>query len=108
MKATTVKEGLIAVKWILENVGWSQRALFRDKQGEYMPYCELKNLGSCCLWGAILLVETETIINHGMQDLVSSVIRDETGFGGIAYYNDKFSIKKQDVIDVVDEAIRRA
>lgn len=33
MKVHTVKEVLIAAKWILENVGWCQGAYFKDKEG---------------------------------------------------------------------------
>jgi hypothetical protein len=33
MKAKTVKEGLIATKWILENRGWCQTHYHADKNG---------------------------------------------------------------------------
>src|ERR1700722_11488371 len=64
--AKTSTEVLKAIEWIITNVGWSQGANFRDKDDQKIGSCvsetldpeQAHKLGSVCLNGALLLVET--------------------------------------------------
>lgn len=60
MKATTVKEVLIAAKWILENKGWHRGCFYRNSVGgelsSYMIATQPDQLASVCLLVANMLV----------------------------------------------------
>src|SRR5271155_1774681 len=97
MKATTVKEGLIATKWILENYGWCQGYYQVDEGGNVvgdpinLPFC-----GSC-LSGALELVQYEDDDLHFdpyndtktlVYKRVCAFTRLISGLGTITQYND--------------------
>jgi hypothetical protein len=104
MKATNVKEGLIATKWILENYGWCKGYYQVNEEGNSVedpitqPFC-----GSC-LSGAMQLVEYE-------PDNISSLTRREVcDFigGSIPFYNDTQERTKEEVIALLDRLIAEA
>jgi hypothetical protein len=111
-QAKTSTEVLKAVEWILENVGWSQSANFRDKDGQTIGSCvsqrldpeQAHKLGSVCLNGALLLVET-TRENYdaARARLIKALpnhLRTVMGF------NDNEKTTKDKVLKVVRKAIK--
>jgi hypothetical protein len=59
-KAKDATEALIAVKWIVENIGWNQGSAYLDKAGrarECRQDINTYGVSSCCLLGALSLVE---------------------------------------------------
>src|ERR1700727_201819 len=107
MKAKTAKEVLVAVKWILENVGWCKGSNARYKNG--VKYCLLKAIqrpdmiGSCCINGAIQLVEANENIRFRAERLISRVLPKNNA--GVIQFNDSKNTTKQDIIDVLNKAI---
>lgn len=68
LKAKTVKDVLIAARWMIENVGWCQNAFAKNAKGEAMyvdfistqQRLEVIKAATCmCANGAIRLVEVE-------------------------------------------------
>jgi hypothetical protein len=120
-KAKTVKEVLVAAKWILENIGWHQGSFYKDKKDNRMIYPiditspdVLSTLGSFCAVGAINVVEkadynpdTET---SALQQKTFDTLVEFLPFSvrNIPYWNDAIGRTKQEVLAVFDKAIEVA
>jgi hypothetical protein len=107
MKATTVKEVLVASKWILENYDWCQWFLWRDTDGFSVYFIESitsgnTKLGACCLSGAVSLVEKQHYsLKQKTFDLIHKAIDGEL----IPNWNDDPKRTKQEVIALLDKLI---
>jgi hypothetical protein len=103
MKAKTVKEVLIATKYILENVGWCQGSFYLDKNGNCMGTClypyQYADLRACCLDGALQLVDTDARTRNQTYQTLRSFIP------GIITYNDFEGRTKQHVIEMLEATI---
>jgi hypothetical protein len=116
MQAKTVKQGLIAVKWMLKNIGWCQQRYYQDSEGENLGLYDVQNflssakkVCSMCLEGAIELVEVDDErVRGGMYDALDAVLDARYGKGNLTRFNDLKSTSKGDVLDVVDQAIKES
>jgi hypothetical protein len=110
MKATTVKEVLVAMRWIIDNVGWCQGALYTDKSGDkhniIPPYDTVlkDDISGVCLSGAWYLVECD---NEKVKDNALNILNSLTSYGMIVY-NDSFCRTKEQVLALLDKAIKQA
>lgn len=111
MKAKTPKEVLIAAKWIINNVGWCQESLVRDKQGAWMDLIpptpsnpDVAKVGAVCLYGSLALVETDEPIRDQATDLVRETLDDYR----LSVFNDASGRTKKQVIALINKAIRKA
>ena len=110
MKARTVKEGLIAIKWILENKGWHQGTCFRDAKGHPINRSvketndNLHNIASCCLFGAHCLVEYD---DHTLPNKVLNALQHSDTNYSMSLFNDEIGRTKDEVITLLDKVIRR-
>jgi hypothetical protein len=108
MKATTVKDVLIASKWLIDRYGWCQVYSYTSTDGEGFNEAERifsgeKTLASACLNGAIHLVETDSSVL--LQTI--NLIRDEVD-GYPMWYNDCVCKSKEQVIALLDKLIAKA
>lgn len=87
-KAETVKEVLIAARWILENVGWRQLGWIN---------CPRDYTGPRCAIAAIRSVETLDGLHDKARDCLP---------GDIVFINDYGT--KAEIIAIFDEVIARA
>jgi hypothetical protein len=103
MKAKTIKEALIATRWIIDNVGWCQGRLYRTKPGKdlYAGGFNYEALDACCLEGALNCVETEVPYNEAWNTINAAVS------GGVVYWNDAPGRTKQEVLDMLDGIIAK-
>lgn len=120
--AETIKEVLIATKWILENVGWCKRYYWQDASGEEIPSRCLydragngKRIAKCCLTGAIKLVNVlgyeglqETSFLHMQTELlvVETINKIYPGRYSLPGFNDNILTQFKDVIALLDAAIK--
>lgn len=120
MKAKTVKEALIAVKWMLENIGWCQQRFYQDSKGRSLGLDNVHNFNSflsamkvcsMCLEGAIELVEVDDeCVRGGMYDALDAALAPRYGEDEVSLikFNDDVSTKKKDVIRLLNTAIKQA
>ncbi len=101
MKAKTVKETLIAGRWILENLGWCQGYYYKDKDGHDASSLHPEEINCACALGALSMVEKED------QYLYTGAIKElEHLIGGtIANWNDHPGRTKEEVLNLFDRAI---
>jgi hypothetical protein len=108
MKATTVKEVLIATKWILTHMDWIQGEFFRDSNGaeirDWRPDYLCKYAKSCCLSGAIRLVETDREVLSMARGHLFDVLSPDS----ITSFNDKPGLTKDQLLEALDQAIEKA
>lgn len=99
MRAKTVKEVLIAIKWILENIGWCKGTWSKYLNGKPVAFC---------LSGACNTVEPEYgwLIEDARQAM-RDVIYDVAPNRDIASFNDSTLTTKKDVIRMLDKAIKQ-
>lgn len=111
-QAKTVKETLIAAKWILENVGWCQEHSCEDAKGMRITISEVVFGGTVpakvCLQGALYLVEAGQPIPNLFGDLQMKAynLLTEMVANSVPEYNDTHTF--QEVIALVDRAIAKA
>lgn len=116
MQAKSVKEVLTAAHWILSHLGWAQSAYFRNKNGSRMEYvydngldyqrrvpAYPDQLGSCCMGGAIELVETTSRLRYETIAFLSRRMSPD-----IAFWNDKPERTKEEVLTTLKQAIQKA
>lgn len=106
MKASTVKEVLIAAKWILENVGWCQGAYYKDKNGLKTSVFAIKSgdsLDCCCLVGACNLVDTDFYLSHCAVQSLGIVVGNQH----VPTWNDSKGRTKEEVIAAINTAIEK-
>jgi hypothetical protein len=111
-KAKTVKEVLVATKWILEHFGWCQGDTYRDKSGVSCPPNRAK---SSCLEGALQLVEIDYSywrggFSAGYSVLVGAYDLLEKRISGkrLTNWNDEPKRTKKQVLALLDKAIKQA
>ena len=111
MQAKTVKEVMIAARWIIDNFGWCQGSFYKGKNGERVYRDMLhdkEQLGCCCLVGALRLVEADhdiynqTVFNLCVQNKVVPLGTNLTT------WNDEPGRTKEQVIKLLDKAIEKA
>jgi hypothetical protein len=107
MKATTVKQTLIAAHWILTHYGWCQDSYFVDDQGQAIWYGS-KYLGGCCLSGALVLVETEDSNYRFDAELLLLKVSNTSQTHNIAVWNDIKGRTKDQVLELLNQAIEKA
>lgn len=104
MQAKSVKEVLIAMKWILENIGWCQGSNFIVKNTlERTDYFPKKELDSVCLLGALHAIETDETIRDNACCLLQNMVNGT----GLSIWNDNSKRSKQQVLNLLDQAIER-
>ena len=109
MQAKTVKQVLVAARWILDNVGWCQGSYFKSKDGKRMfNIREATDVDCVCAMGAILAVETTEELQSQALDLVNDLIVENHYTRYIANWNDESGRTKQQVLKMMDKAIERA
>jgi hypothetical protein len=108
--AKTVKEVLIAARWILNKLEWVQGAFYRYRHiNHYLlpdnnePNRQWKDLEGCCTLGALNLVETAHL---DLRDHAIYLIRKEVG-GNPGFWNDYECHSKKDVLQVLNRLIKR-
>jgi hypothetical protein len=96
--AKTVKEVLIAAKWMLENVGWCQKTFRKYSTSGESPSCAF------CSFGAIINVNygSPGLIDKALAVLSKSI---DTASGSITIWNDDPKRTKSQVLAVFDKAI---
>jgi hypothetical protein len=111
VKAQTVKQALIAMRYILNRYGWCQGNYYVDKHGypSINPY--QAPLGGCCLSGARDLIEcddndTWCQIRHQINCRIWNAIGKM--YATIPGWNDHPARTKQDVLNLLDKLIEEA
>ena len=117
MKATTVKEVLVAARWILTHYGWCKGSLWKDQDDvniystSYISSGEAK-LGCCCLSGALLLVDTDNEqVRMKAYDLLENhmeLLGNHMEKVSVPSWNDQLNRTKQQVINLLNRAIAKA
>lgn len=116
MQAKSVKEVLTAAHWILVHLGWTKGVYFRDKKGASM-LCVFTDkvdhqrrspehpdqLASCCMVGAIELVETTPRLRHETIAFLSPRMSPNIG-----PWNDTPERTKKEVLTTLGLAIQDA
>lgn len=108
MKATTVKEVLVAAKWLLDHYGWTRLTMWRTPKGEEIGQAIFitdgtRKLGSCCLLGALSLVECTLQAKAEAHLAIKNAIYAPY----ISTWNDSPGRTKQDVIALLDKLIEK-
>jgi hypothetical protein len=112
-QAKNSTEVLKAMEWILVNVGWTQRANFRDKAGNIIGSSldgtlrkgSYQFLSSVCINGAALLVETtEQLREDAVARVVAELPKNFKPSSSILFNDDKNTTKKM-VLSVIRRAI---
>jgi hypothetical protein len=112
MKATTPKEVLVATKWILTHYDWCQGSWYKaadDKSISSRAIIEGDvQLKSCCLDGALGLVDCD--INAAYIKANDLLEQDEAvhGMDGLVHWNDTKGRTKNEVINLLNRAIKKA
>ena len=113
MQAKTIKEYLIATRYIIDNYGWCQNSYFKFKNGAPF-WSEMKidpqTFGGSCLEGAINLVEavddlrraTINTIEQALPLFVNTTLRT------LPHFNDAQGRTKEDVLALLDKLIEKA
>jgi hypothetical protein len=113
MKAKTVKEVLVAAKWLLQNYDWNQAAWYITTDGlrlnspEWFIVARKQNrlqLKSCCISGAVQLVNTDKDTKEMALLSLQSAARTDN----IINWNDWNGRTKEQVIKLLDKAIEKA
>jgi hypothetical protein len=106
VKATTVKETLIAARWILDNVGWCQGTLYKDKYGNHLSFANTITVSACAI-GAVFAVDIDDTNNSHDKalDLLLEMQLDDSV--NLAMWNDKKGRTKQEVLKLFDRAIEK-
>jgi len=111
-QAKSVKQVLQAAEWIIQNVGWSQFANFRDKNGQVAGYVsklsdsDYANLGSVCLNGAVQLVKANYALKLKALVLLDAAAGKGCGFSSITAFNDLSSTTKNKVLSMIRRVIQ--
>ena len=108
MKAKTVREALVATRWIIDQVGWCQGRLYQAKDGNVIWYkggIIPGNLGACCLEGAMSLVEIDSeYVRFDAGKKIRAIGTDHTS---IHIWNDALGRTKEQVLAMLDQVIVR-
>lgn len=108
-KAKTVKEVLIAGRWILENVGWCQQSYYKTKAGDERFNIEEATLygdvGCACAIGSIYLVDVSDPNLHGKAVAALEKIADVSN---LANWNDAPGRTRKEVVKLFSKGINKA
>lgn len=120
--AKTIKEALIATKWILENIGWCKVSYWQDKNGKTIltsqMSCEKGHVAKCCLSGAMRLVNAsgrdglwETSLHVQTESFLFDTLKkirpgSKHMYWSLPGFNDHGLTKFKDVIALLDAAIK--
>jgi hypothetical protein len=109
-KAATIKEVLIATRWILENVGWCQRALFKNKAGEpIFNGRHPSDIDSACLLGAVWLVESDVdFLKNKTMEFIITELNIQYDTMSMSSWNDDPKRTKNQVLSFLDKIIKEA
>jgi hypothetical protein len=106
-QAITVKEVLVAARWILDNVGWCKGWYAKDAEGvRVWDYCT-RSAACYCLMGAVAVVETTPELRNSALDLLA-VLVDPVNFASVSIWNDTLDRTKEEVLQIFDQAIKKA
>jgi hypothetical protein len=111
MKATTIKDTLIAAHWILTHYGWCQGSYYIDNKGQAVWDAEdvkPPSLGGCCLNGALDLVDTEGLKTRTDAEYLLTKVAKSKNKYNIAEWNDNPKRTKEQVLDLLNQAIAKA
>jgi hypothetical protein len=111
MKAKTIKEYLIATRYIIDNYGWCQNSYFKFKNGA--PFWEemkidSQTFGGSCLEGAINLVEAVDGLRIATINTIEQVLPDHMSLRTLPYFNDAPGRTKEEVLAFLDTLIEKA
>lgn len=104
-QATTVKEVLIAAKWILENHGWCQGYYRKNAEGQ--DIYTLDGAVCFCSIGAIMAVETAVETTDRLAEKATKLL-DKASGSNVVFWNDMPGRTKKQVLKVFDQAIKEA
>jgi hypothetical protein len=117
-KAATIKEVLIAARWILDNIGWCQGSYTKTKSGKpsvLTPITlhsdnigDISDISAACLRGAVWLVETK---NHLLSDETFDFIQfkiENKYAQSMTSWNDDPKRTKNQVLSLLDKIIEEA
>lgn len=102
-QATTLKQFLIATRWIVEHLGWHQGNLYLNAEGKRISVDD-PTIRSACLYGSMMLVEAPSGIRGSAAMFLEQLLLATP----ISAWNDAQDRTKQDVLNLLDEAISRA
>ena len=102
-KAKTVKEVLIATKWIIENIGWCKMVPMRDEDEHSCNVIDYAR--SFCLSAAIGHVECDDQIRVEARGIAERFIGEHDS---IIDWNDRWYRTKKHVISLLNKAIKAA
>ncbi len=104
----TIKEVLIAARWIIANFGWCQGSYAKSKDGTKLWHLDdeaLKQASCFCLAGAIQAVDAD----ETLEDEVLKFMDTLTGIDISAIqWNDIKTRTKKQVLALFDKAIAKA
>lgn len=99
-EAKSVKQVLVAAKWMIQNIGWCKGDFFKFKDGKEVAYC---------LSGATGRVQTDPSLRQAANLLISQFIKEDPAFTGhIPSWNDAPYRTKEQVISLLNKAIKKA
>jgi hypothetical protein len=106
-QAKTIKEVLIATEYILNHLGWVQFNFYLNDKNENVSFSEshdhLSEISSCCLSGAMRLVETDVELHLQARRHLHNIIHEN-----VIAFNDKHGRTKQEVLELVRKGIESA
>jgi hypothetical protein len=106
-RAKTAKEVLIAARWIIKHVGWCQGTYAKDVEG-FSVDPMYPDAACFCLSGVLDAVETDADYrSQAWQVLNEHILNNELGLS-IVSFNDKKGRTKEEVLSLLDNAIKEA
>lgn len=108
MEAKSVKEILIAAKWIIENVGWCQGSYALTKDNNRIFSVEeayaAGDICAACSTGSIMLTEASEQLKNDAERILRLQVPDHK----IVDWNDAPGRTREEVLAVFDRAIKAA
>jgi hypothetical protein len=107
MKATTLKEALIATRWILQHTGWCQGQYYMNKEGHSTMNPLYGSLGGCCLGGARDLVECDraALRSKLFGKILGAIKNVDNNCYTVVDWNDHPERTKEEVFALLDKLI---
>jgi hypothetical protein len=99
-KANSVKEVLIAAKYLLENIGWCQGHFSLHQDGKPVSFCMLGAINAVEVWDIELTWEAKILLSQ-------TIFKNISDSQMLSDWNDKPARKKRDVIKLFDKSIRK-
>src|SRR5215472_16812630 len=100
--AKSTKEVLVAAKWMLENVGWTQRKFARNKMGNSCALDDYEQVACYCAAGAIFAVKSESEIFINQARIA---LRGAMDAGSLVTWNDEPGRTREQVLEAFQKAI---